>query len=231
MPDSQYQRHELVPIGTENWKLSAKQCKRILKKAGVKTKPVGFKTPLVGTPLLLDGPIAGVNILPRWPKKKPTNSVMDCHLILALVDVAHRARALGITTIEYYSTYRPLTQPPAKCAKGKKGKRCRAKQQKYKKTIKGKLSQHRRALGIDIRWLTTEDGTVLDVLEDYDRKSNVAPCSYVASDDKSKLLQDFACGLHKDKVFNVILTPNANKAHHNHFHFDISPNATWHVAK
>ena len=51
------------------------------------------------------------------------------------------------------------------------------------------------------------------------------------SDDKGQLLQDFACGLHKDKVFNVVLTPNANKAHHNHFHFDITPNATWYILR
>jgi len=226
-----YTRHTLVPIASDNAALSYRECKKRLKKVKVKTSVPKFATPLVSKPLLLDSPIFGVDIVPRWPKAKRKNEVADCRLLLALVDVAGRAKALGVKKIEYYSIHRPLNPPPKKCSKGKRGRKCRKRLQKYKKTIKGKLSQHRRALAIDIRWLTLEDDTVLDVLEHYDRRDGVPPCSYEASDPSALLLQEFACGLHQDKVFNVVLTPNANKAHHNHFHFDITQGVTWHIAK
>ena len=226
-----YKRHERVPTAAKNGRMSAKSCRRRLKELGVATEVPSFETPLVDTPLLLTAPIAGVAIVARWPKKKPVNEVMDCHLVLALVDVAHRAAALGFSKLEYYSAYRPLSQPPKKCSKGKRGQRCRKKQAKYKKLIKGKLSQHRRALGIDIRWLTKNDGSVLDVLEDYDRRDGQPPCGYEAGTSDQRMLQEFACGLHRDQMFNVVLTPNANKDHHNHFHFDITPKVDWHIAK
>jgi hypothetical protein len=212
------------------WKLSDGQCKNILKKQGIVVKKPTFKTPLVKTPLLLKSAINGVEVSARW-SKKPVNSVMDCRLIVALIDLCGEASRLGVTKIQFYSTYRPIKVPPRKCKKGKRGKRCRKRWQKYKKAKKGKTSQHRKALAIDIRWFTFSNGTVVDVLEDYERHSKKPPCSDNPKSEKAKFLKNFACRLHQQKLFNVMLTPNANKAHRNHFHFDITPNATWYIIR
>jgi hypothetical protein len=179
---------------------------------------------------MLVGSINGVEITPRWPKNKNVNAVMDCHLMLALVEVAKQARRLGVKEIQYYSTYRPLRKPPEKCKRGKAGSHCRKQKKSYKKANKNP-SQHRSALAIDIRWLITERGETIDVLEDFERRSHRFPCDYRTRTDKGRLLQRFACGLHDHRIFNVMLTPNANKAHHNHFHFDITPDATWYILR
>ncbi len=219
-----------TPPAYENWKLSKTECVARLKKAGVRYRKPDFETPLVANPLLLEGPVGGVEIAPRWPQNGSVNAVMDCHLVLALVEVARQARARGIEKIMFYSTYRPIRKPPKDCKRGKAGARCRRLKKAYKKT-KNKPSQHRTALAIDIRWLVTKAGETIDVLEHYDRRSREDPCSYTAKDEKGHLLQSLACDLHRDRIFNVMLTPNANKAHHNHFHFDITPDAKWYIIR
>ncbi len=219
-----------IPKAYDNWKLTPKQCLKRIKKEGVLFRKADFKTPLVKTPLLLEGPINGVEITPRWPQSKNTNAVMDCHLILALVALSRQARSRGIEKIQFYSTYRPIRVPPDRCKLGKKGSRCRRLRRAYKKA-KRKPSQHRSALAIDIRWLVTKRGETIDVLEDFDRRGRRDPCSYTARGAKARLLQDLACALHRDRIFNVMLTPNANRAHHNHFHFDITPDVKWYIIR
>ncbi|MCP4678919.1 MAG: hypothetical protein GY854_26210, partial [Deltaproteobacteria bacterium] len=219
-----------IPNAYDNWKLSSKQCLKRIKSEGVRFKKAGFETPLVETPLLLEGPIRGVEITPRWPQFKNMNAVMDCHLVLALIELSSQARSRGIEKIHFYSTYRPIRVPPDRCKFGKKGSRCRRLKKAYKKAKK-KPSQHRTALAIDIRWFVTKEGETIDVLEDFDRRSRRDPCSYTARGSKARLLQDLACALHRDRIFNVMLTPNANKAHHNHFHFDITPDAKWYIIR
>jgi hypothetical protein len=221
-----------VPPAYENWQLSPEHCLGQLWKHGVKFGRPDFETPLVDTPILLEGPLEGVKIAPRWPRPKPDNAVMDCHLALALVELSRTARKHGIKEILFYSTYRPLRKPPAKCPKGKGAKRCRRQKRIYAEAKNAKTrSQHRHALAIDIRWLVTDKGETLDVLEHFDRKNHKDPCSYKASTKEGLRLQKFACDLHEKHTFNVMLTPNANKAHHNHFHFDITPDARWYIIR
>ena len=38
-----------------------------------------------------------------------------------------------------------------------------------------------------------------------------------------QLLQDIAWDLHTRRIFNVVLTPDYNAAHYNHFHVDLTP--------
>ncbi len=163
--------------------------------------------------------------------KTPIHAVMDCHLVLALVEVARYARALGIVAVDFYSTYRPLSTPPENCPKRRAGKKCRTKQEQYQKIVSAKTSRHRFASAIDIRRFVTEDDEIIDVEADFERRSGTDPCSYTPETKKARILSDLVCGLHHNRIFNVMLTPNANKAHHNHFHFDVTPRASWHILR
>lgn len=221
----------IVPSGEEIMKLTSTQCLKQLKQHKVPFKEADFETPLVETPVLLTGPIYGVRIAAMHPDKAPSHSVMDCRLVLALVQTAHQVKAYGINAIEFYSTYRPLSKPPDKCPQGAAGKKCQKKQQRYEQIRSAQTSQHRFARAVDIRLFRTESGDVLDVLNDFDRKSGTDPCSYVPTAQKARILSDIVCTLHARRIFNVMLTPNANKAHHNHFHFDLSPNARWYIVR
>jgi hypothetical protein len=220
-----------IPVAYDNWAQEDDECLARLEELDVRTVKPECDTALVQTPVLLDGPIEGVVIRPRWPRSDGVNAVMDCRLVLALVALAREAKRRGVTEVLFYSTYRPLKKPPDECDKGKAGASCRKARAKYEKALKRKHSQHRRGLAIDIRWFVTEDGDTIDVLEHYERKDKQPPCEDEPQTDEGRLLRDLACALHEQRVFNVMLTPNANKAHHNHFHFDITPDSKWYVIK
>jgi hypothetical protein len=44
-------------------------------------------------------------------------------------------------------------------------------------------------------------------------------------------LWGFVCDAAEQAMFNVILTPNFNKQHKNHFHLEITPDAAWMLIK
>ena len=74
----------------------------------------------------------------------------------------------------------------------------------------GRLSEHAKGRAIDISGFELADGTVIR-LKDHWRGAG----------DRSRFLHDVgrsACG-----VFQVVLGPNHDRAHHDHFHFDIGP--------
>jgi D-alanyl-D-alanine dipeptidase len=216
-----------IPTARATWQLTDRQCNNILKKAGVQTHPPKFPTPFVKTPLLLDSPIEGVVINSKWPDKNKRR-VMDCRLIVSLIQLARRARAKGVVKIEYYSTWRPMT-PAQNCKKGPRGRNCR---RAFERAQSGHLpSQHSRATAIDIRWFTFEDGSTVDVETDYEKHFHHSPCDDHPRTEKGQFLQDFVCNLHRDQVFNVMLTPNADRDHYNHLHFDITPDAAWYILR
>jgi len=191
------------------WSMTDEACRARLDEAGVAVSTPDFETPFVKQPLLLDGPIRGVIVRPKLRRELRVNEVMDCRLIAALVDTAEIARSLGFSEILFYSTYRPMRD-------GAKA---------------GKASMHRRGLAIDVGWLATSDGAAVEVLESYERHEGAPPCDDDDGTDLGRRLRDFACTLHSRKTFNVVLTPNANKAHHNHFHLDITPDARWYIIR
>jgi hypothetical protein len=198
-----------APAAYANSQLTPAQCLARLDELGVEVERPAFDTPGVETPLLLAGDVDGVVVRPRWARPKPENSVMDCHLVLAVYGLAERARELGVAEILYYSTYR------APRATGGPHRQ----------------SQHTLGLAIDVGWLVTRDGRTIEVLRDYERRDGAPPCEQDARTAEGLLLRDLACGLYRDAVFNVILTPNANKAHHNHFHLDVTRGAKWHIVR
>lgn len=74
----------------------------------------------------------------------------------------------------------------------------------------GRLSEHSKGQAIDIMAFELADGTMISVKNDWLGKAA-----------KSAFLRDAAkesCG-----VFNVVLTPNHDRFHQDHFHLDIGP--------
>ena len=47
----------------------------------------------------------------------------------------------------------------------------------------------------------------------------------------ARLLRDVACQGHRERLFNMMLTPNYNADHHDHFHLDLQPEKTWFLIK
>ncbi len=74
----------------------------------------------------------------------------------------------------------------------------------------GRLSEHAKGRAIDVSGFELADGTVIKIKDHWRNSGN-----------RSQFLRDVsrgACG-----IFQVVLSPNHDAAHHDHLHFDIGP--------
>ena len=117
-----------------------------------------------------------------------------CDLALALVELSALLRELDVVEVGHIGTYN-----------------CRV--------IAGteSLSMHGLALAIDLKWFRTADGRLYDV-EDHWEHDTVD-----FRTEQGRWLYDLAQQMHARHIFNIVLTPNFNAAHDNHFHVDLTP--------
>jgi hypothetical protein len=147
-------------------------------------------------PIMLTGVIHGVNFRYDSMDKDPKPMFMTCPLALALEKTALLLSENGVTDVLHWGIYN-----------------CRV--------ISGtnKLSQHGLANAIDIKGLVTDEDAMYEVLGDWE-KGVVSPVT-----EAGQYLKWFAQSLYADWIFNVILTPEYNAAHADHFHVDLTPGA------
>ncbi len=160
----------------------------------------------VSDPVTITTPINGVRYRASGAASPRATFFMDCTLARSLLEAAPHLRARGIvevTDIGVYN-YRCIGGgTPPDCPNG--------------------LSQHAYAKGIDIAALTAADGTTYSVNDDWViDPSTERTCAAATSDAKDALLHDAICALKADQVWNIVLTPNYNADHRNHFHVDLT---------
>jgi hypothetical protein len=185
---------------------SPEACFDRLQHLGVAFAPVSpDEAPGVREPLRLRGPVAGVVFEPA--NGHPTHAIIDCRLVLALHAWAAELRRAGVWRVEHYSIYRPFARVGGS----------------------GSRSGHASALAIDAARFTLDDGSVLDVLTDWeDRSRGNAPCP--ARPDEalgSRILRGVTCAAVDDGLFQVVITPHHDRAHENHAHLEWKPNVDW----
>lgn len=185
---------------------SAEACHRALRDEGIAFVALApADTPGVRWPIRLRGPVAGVVFEPN--DHDATHAVLDCRLALALHAWAGELRRAGVRRVDYYSIYRP-------------GARIAGS---------GRVSGHAHGMAIDAARFTLHSGAVLNILDDWEgRVRGAEPCP-LRSDESSggRLLRAVTCSAADHKLFQVVLTPHYNKAHHNHVHLEIKPEVDW----
>jgi len=85
------------------------------------------------------------------------------------------------------------------------------------------LSQHALARALDIHAVRERaTGRYFNVEFDWviDRSGDVCPGNAMTEADIA--LHEMACSMWSDRIFEIVLTPNFNDAHRNHFHVDIT---------
>lgn len=87
------------------------------------------------------------------------------------------------------------------------------------------MSQHAYAKAIDIAAWKTSDGTKYTVLTDWLIDAASTTCAAATDGAKDTFLHTVICALKAADVWNIVLTPNYNSDHRNHFHVDLTPNA------
>jgi hypothetical protein len=165
--------------------------------------------PGVADPVTVQTPLNGV-IFNRNAGAQPTQLYVDCSFALALHRATAGMIARGIDAVAHFGTY---------------NYRCIGNQGTPPNCTIG-LDQHAYATAIDFASFSG-GGTTYSVLDDWVIDGGGDTCTAATSSDKDALLHGLACSWFGAGIFNIILTPNYNADHRNHFHVDLTPGAAF----
>lgn len=157
----------------------------------------------ISQPLRLTAPVLGVDYV-IWTKKRVTMT-MGCELAKRIARLSHYLKQRGINKVMHLGTYN-----------------CR------KISGSSKLSNHSFGTAIDIAAFYGTDGTEYSLVKHWDHSSTWTKSGRMGchttrfNSPKAKVIYDIACDMWKKRFFSLILTPNYNRAHDDHFHVDLS---------
>jgi hypothetical protein len=164
-------------------------------------------------PVRLTGPLHGVEFRGDLAEKARAESpyeIADCRLVLALDDFAEILTAHDIVEVRHYSMYRP---PGKSWPADEIGTR------------------HSGALAFDAGRFIDKTGKVLDVTKDFNGAIDAKTCGDGAAPKpvtaEATELRAILCEAVDKRLFNVVLTPNYNKPHKNHFHLEVTAGVKW----
>jgi hypothetical protein len=160
----------------------------------------------VSDPVTVTTPINGVMYRYTSNTSQRDTFFMDCSLAVSLAKAAPFYRKRDIIEVADYGVYnyRCIGEgEPPNCPNG--------------------MSQHAYAKGIDIAGYTTGDGEYYSINDDWviDPESETT-CTAGTEPGKDQFLHELICDLKAAAVWNIVLTPNYNSAHRNHFHVDLT---------
>ncbi len=187
--------------------------------AELTSRGIGFERETakgVLAPVRLTGPLRGVEFRTNLREDRRAVTIWeiaDCRLVLALDDFAQILAAHDIVEVRHYSMYRA---PPKRWPDDKIG------------------SRHQGGLALDAARFIKKDGTALHVLDDFKGRRHRKVCGKKAPEGKTpaaRELREIVCAALDQGLFNVLLTPNFNRAHRNHFHFEVTVGVTWQLLR
>jgi hypothetical protein len=185
-------------------------CRQILESVGIKYT-VGPANKGVADPVTVTPPLGGIDYFSYGSATRRQTFFMDCTLAVALHKLGRALKPKGVVAIEDIGVYN------YRCIGGGNPD-----------TDSCEPSQHAYAKGIDIHELRGSDGATYNVETDFviDPDSEKT-CSAATSNAKDKFLHESACLMKSLDIFNIILTPNYNAAHRNHFHVDLTTGSNY----
>ncbi|MDB5220806.1 MAG: hypothetical protein JWO86_8733, partial [Myxococcaceae bacterium] len=89
--------------------------------------------------------------------------------------------------------------------------------------------RHSGALAIDAAIFKMRDGQTISVEKDFHGRIGSKPCggSTTGLPAPAVTLRKIVCEAADAQLFNVLLTPDFNWPHRNHFHLEVSANGRW----
>ncbi|MBI5477696.1 MAG: extensin family protein [Deltaproteobacteria bacterium] len=202
-----------VALATRIGRLSQAECLAELDRLRVPYRAAAPQSG-IATPIRLTGPVGAV--LYRGQGRTPDATpftLLDCRMARALVELSAILRRHDVVEVHHYSIHRPRHRGKAVDSGGRTG--------------------HRGGMAIDVAHLKLKDGTLISVLKDFKGRRRAAVCGPQAAPGATpaaRLLRDIVCQADERKLFNVLLTPNHDYAHRNHFHLEVRPDGVrWFV--
>jgi hypothetical protein len=153
-------------------------------------------------PIRLRGALHGVaahSSVSPGHRARSAKELIDCRLALSLDDFAAALAVRDIVELEWSSAYR---------TKGELG--C---------TTKYRGQQHCAALAVDVTSFRKRNGSRLVVARDFQGKLGTLTCG--AGEPARNELWSIACDA-AGREFQVVLTPNWNAEHRDHFHLELT---------
>ncbi len=153
------------------------------------------KKPGIVNGVEITGPLGGVSL------SGPTALVIDCSLAVSLDEVGRYFRALGVDSATFSSAY-------------------------SKRTIRGtnRPSKHSFGLAIDMHSITGKDVGTLRIDRDYEQGlGDAIDCVGTPMTQGGAVLKILQCQLVRSGLFHLVLSPDYDDAHHDHFHLEAKP--------
>jgi hypothetical protein len=180
-------------------------CREWLDLYGI-TYTTGPSNPGVPDPVTVTTPINGMPYRYSGNANVRATFFMDCTLARSLVLAAPHMRSRGVVEVTDIGVYNYRCfggGTPPNCPNG--------------------ISQHAYAKGIDIAGVKDTAGIFYSVNDDWviDPAAEKT-CEAATSNEKDAFLHELICAIKADKVWNIVLTPNYNADHRNHFHVDLT---------
>lgn len=187
--------------------MSSRACRKAIKQRKIPVSPVKGQKRGIASAWRVKGLFHGVRfVTARAPSPF---GLMDCRLALVMDDMAKLIGPMGVSQVHIGSMYR-------------KGARIAGR---------NKRSQHSYALAMDIISLRMKDKRLLRVDRDYHANIGDRSCGPGAvmhkPNDSAIILRNIVCAIARKQVFHHMLTPVTNRAHRDHFHFDIKRGARY----
>lgn len=148
-------------------------------------------------PLYLSSPVVGADY--RYSSRaEPSRMYMACPLALALHRLGVVLAEYDIVEVQHMGTYN-----------------CR--------TMRGgdALSLHGLGLAIDLSGFVDRAGREYSVEHHWETLEGEPRTA------EGAFLKEIAWRMHEERIFNIVLTPEYNAAHYNHFHVDLSPGSNF----
>lgn len=152
----------------------------------------------IDEPIRVTSPINGVTYK-YYNKTTSSPMSMGCELADALHKLGNVLKRYDITEVLHIGTFN-----------------CR------KISGSSNLSQHSHGRAIDIYGFIDSKGEryILEDHWEHDKTSNFTT-------DKARILYEIGQAMHTERIFNIVLTPNYNAGHDNHFHVDLKPGSNY----
>lgn len=155
--------------------------------------PVTAKMPINGVPF-------------RSGSGLRTQMLGDCSLIKSLALAAPHWRKRGIVEVRDLGVYNYRcinnSGTPPNCTIG--------------------LSEHSFGNAIDLASFTDANGETYSVNDDWVIDPDDKTCVSPTEPGKDTFLHEMICDIKEAKIWNIVLTPNYNSLHRNHFHVDLT---------
>jgi len=166
----------------------------------LEARHIGFKKtkrPGIQNAIEVAGALGGVDITGDEPL------VIDCSLAVSLDEAGRYMRALGIDKATFASAY-------------------------SRRNVRGTNhpSKHSYGLAIDVSGFTGPDLGTLRVAKDYEQGlGDAVDCVGTPITQGGAVLKILQCQLVRSGLFHLVLSPDYDDAHHDHFHLEVKP---WH---